>query len=77
MGVVTDRAFRKALGAKLRQKRTARGLTLAKAAKGTGLTDSAISRYELGDTPVPPERLARLAKCYRCRTVDFFEGLPA
>lgn len=70
-----DKVFQVMLGARLHDLRQSAGKFQPEAAKATGCHFSAISRYELGQAPIPPATLARLAKLYGCTVADFFQGL--
>jgi transcriptional regulator with XRE-family HTH domain len=59
-----------ALGAKLREVRKARGLSLADVAEATGVSRSLLSLIETGRSDITIGRLSRLAQLYELRLAD-------
>ena len=70
-------AYQERLGKRLRELRTAAGKTLADVAFEIGVTFSQVSRYELGQAPIPPAYLARLATLYGVSMAKIFMGVSA
>lgn len=70
-----DARFQVRLGARIRSKRTDAGKFLTEGGKAVGVSMSQMSRYELGEAPVSPASLVRLARLYKCEVGDFFDGL--
>jgi DNA-binding NtrC family response regulator len=63
------------VGTRLREKRTAAGLTLKQLANRTGLSVSLISQIELGKSAASMSTLHKLATALRVRMTYFFETL--
>ena len=70
-----DAIYHQRVGAALRIRREKSGKPMREVGEAIGTSLSQVSRYELGENPVPPASLARLAKLYGCTVCDFFEGL--
>ncbi len=63
------------VGARLREKRTAAGLTLKQLANRTGLSVSLISQIELGKSAASVSTLRKLAAALGVSMSDLFEGV--
>jgi len=71
--MVETKEFRKELGRRLAAVRAYRELSIPDVTALTGISTSAISRYERGERPIPAERLFVLAETY---DVPMAELLP-
>jgi transcriptional regulator with XRE-family HTH domain len=68
--------FNKHLGAKLRMRRLALGLTQTKVAQAINVTFQQIQKYEKGTNGISSLRIMQLANFLRVPVVYFFEGFP-
>jgi transcriptional regulator with XRE-family HTH domain len=65
------------VGARIRERRTALGLTLRRLAERIGTTEQQASKYEKGDDRISVGRLHRIAEALGVGPAHFFEGLGA
>lgn len=68
------RALRRAIGARLREKRLAKGFTLTDLSRLSGIRESKIGKYEIGGRGITLELLAILAHALGGKVVDFLPG---
>ena len=68
--------FNKHLGAKLRMRRLALGLTQTKVAQAINITFQQIQKYEKGTNGISSLRLMQLSNFLRVPVVYFFENFP-
>ena len=68
--------FNKHLGAKLRLRRLALGLTQTKVAQSIHVTFQQIQKYEKGTNGVSSQRLMQLSNYLKVPIVYFFEDFP-
>ena len=68
-----DAAYDARVGARTRSRRELAGKRQVDAADAIGVTLGQMSRYETGEHPLTPSKLARLAKFYGCSVCDFFD----
>jgi len=61
---------------KLRWRRVARGLSLARAAEAAGCSKSHLSKLEHGQDPASVDLLVRLAGVYGCEITDLMPREP-
>lgn len=73
--MITDQELHARLGRNLKRARARAKISQPVAGAAIGTTFSQISRYELGQNPITPAMLARLAKLYGCEVAEFFRGL--
>ena len=71
-----DNNFNKHLGAKLRMRRLALGLTQTKVAQAINITFQQIQKYEKGTNGISSLRLMQLSNFLRVPVVYFFENFP-
>ena len=71
-----DGDFNKHLGAKLRIRRLALGLTQTKVAQAINITFQQIQKYEKGTNGISSLRIMQLANFLKVPIVFFFEDLP-
>ena len=69
--------FNKHLGAKLRLRRLALGLTQTKVAQAINVTFQQIQKYEKGTNGISSLRIMQLANFLKVPVVYFFEDYPA
>ena len=69
--------FNKHLGAKLRMRRLALGLTQTKVAQAINVTFQQIQKYEKGTNGISSLRIMQLASFLKVPVVYFFEDYPA
>ena len=69
--------FNKHLGAKLRMRRLALGLTQTKVAQAINVTFQQIQKYEKGTNGISSLRIMQLANFLKVPVVYFFEDYPA
>ena len=69
--------FNKHLGAKLRMRRLALGLTQTKVAQAINVTFQQIQKYEKGTNGISSLRIMQLANFLKVPVVYFFEGFPS
>ena len=69
--------FNSHLGAKLRMRRLAMGLTQTKVAQAINVTFQQIQKYEKGTNGISSLRLMQLANFLKVPVVYFFEDYPA
>ena len=69
--------FNRHLGAKLRMKRLALGLTQTKVAQAINVTFPQIQKYEKGTNGISSLRIMQLANFLKVPVVYFFEDYPA
>ena len=69
--------FNKHLGAKLRLRRLALGLTQTKVAQAINVTFQQIQKYEKGTNGISSLRIMQLASFLKVPVVYFFEDYPA
>ena len=69
--------FNRHLGAKLRMKRLALGLTQTKVAQAINVTFQQIQKYEKGTNGISSLRIMQLANFLKVPVVYFFEDYPA
>jgi CheY-like chemotaxis protein len=72
---LSEEGLREQLGAAIRERRKALGLTLADMAKRTNLSLGYLSQIELGKNSASIETLYRIALGLRVRLVDLFQSL--
>jgi DNA-binding response OmpR family regulator len=72
---VSEEALREQLGAAVRERRKALGLTLADMTKRTGVSLGYLSQIELGKNSASVETLYRIALGLRVRIADLFQAL--
>jgi DNA-binding response OmpR family regulator len=72
---LSEEALREQLGAAIREKRKALGLTLAQMAKRTGVSLGYLSQIELGKNSASIETLYRIALGLRVRVADLFQAV--
>jgi transcriptional regulator with XRE-family HTH domain len=65
------------LGPKIRRLRTARGLSLAEVAAGSGVSEATMSRIETGHSQVSAPHLYGLAQMFGIELAAFFHDAPA
>ena len=68
--------FNKHLGAKLRMRRLALGLTQTKVAQAINVTFQQIQKYEKGTNGISSLRIMQLANFLKVPVIYFFEGYP-
>ena len=68
--------FNKHLGAKLRMRRLALGLTQTKVAKAINVTFQQIQKYEKGTNGISSLRMMQLSNFLKVPVVYFFEDFP-
>ncbi|MDQ0391795.1 helix-turn-helix domain-containing protein [Labrys monachus] len=61
------------LGRRIRERRTSSGQSLADVARGTGLTESFLSRLERGKTGVTVDTLRRIAAFWDAELIEFLQ----
>ena len=69
--------FNRHLGAKLRMRRLAMGLTQTKVAQAINVTFQQIQKYEKGTNGISSLRIMQLASFLKVPVVYFFEDFPA
>ena len=69
--------FNKHLGAKLRMRRLALGLTQTKVAQAINVTFQQIQKYEKGTNGISSLRIMQLANFLKVPVIYFFEGFPS
>ena len=69
--------FNKHLGAKLRMRRLALGLTQTKVAKAINVTFQQIQKYEKGTNGISSLRMMQLSNFLKVPVVYFFEDFPS
>ena len=69
--------FNRHLGAKLRLRRLALGLTQTKVAQAINVTFQQIQKYEKGTNGISSLRIMQLANFLKVPVIYFFEGYPA
>ena len=69
--------FNRHLGAKLRMKRLALGLTQTKVAQAINVTFQQIQKYEKGTNGISSMRIMQLANFLKVPVVYFFEDFPS
>jgi DNA-binding response OmpR family regulator len=74
---LSEEALREQLGAVIRERRKALGLTLAEMAKRTNVSLGYLSQIELGKNSASIETLYRIALGLRIRVADLFQTLQA
>lgn len=74
---LSEEALRETLGAAIRERRKALGLTLADMAKRTNVSLGYLSQIELGKNSASIETLYRIALGLRVRVADLFQTLQA
>ena len=74
---LSEEALREQLGAAIRERRKALGLTLAEMAKRTNVSLGYLSQIELGKNSASIETLYRIALGLRVRVADLFESVQA
>lgn len=72
---LSEEALREQLGAAIREKRKALGLTLAQMAQRTGVSLGYLSQIELGKNSASIETLYRIALGLRVRVADLFQAV--
>ena len=72
---LSEEALREQLGAAIRERRKALGLTLAEVAKRTDISLGYLSQIELGKNSASIETLYRIALGLRVRVADLFQAL--
>jgi DNA-binding response OmpR family regulator len=72
---ISEEALREQLGAAVRERRKALGLTLADMTKRTGVSLGYLSQIELGKNSASVETLYRIALGLRVRIADLFQAL--
>ena len=76
-GILMEGNFNRHLGAKLRMKRLALGLTQTKVAQAINVTFQQIQKYEKGTNGISSLRIMQLADFLKVPVVYFFEDYPA
>lgn len=74
---LSEEALREQLGAVIRERRKAMGLTLAEMAKRTSISLGYLSQIELGKNSASIETLYRIALGLRVRVADLFQSLQS
>lgn len=74
---LSEEALREQLGAAIRERRKALGLTLAEMAKRTNVSLGYLSQIELGKNSASIETLYRIALGLRVRMADLFQAIQA
>ncbi len=74
---LSEEALREQLGAAIRERRKALGLTLAEMAKRTSISLGYLSQIELGKNSASIETLYRIALGLRVRVADLFQSVQA
>ena len=74
---LSEEALREQLGAVIRERRKALGLTLADMAKRTNISLGYLSQIELGKSSASIETLYRIALGLRVRVADLFQSVQA
>jgi DNA-binding NtrC family response regulator len=74
---LSEEALREQLGAAIRERRKALGLTLAEMAKRTSISLGYLSQIELGKNSASIETLYRIALGLRVRMADLFHALQS
>ncbi len=74
---LSEEALREQLGAAIREKRKALGLTLAQMAQRTAVSLGYLSQIELGKNSASIETLYRIALGLRLRLADLFQAVQA
>jgi DNA-binding response OmpR family regulator len=74
---LSEEALREQLGAVIRERRKALGLTLAEMAKRTNVSLGYLSQIELGKNSASIETLYRIALGLRVRVADLFQSLQS
>jgi DNA-binding response OmpR family regulator len=74
---LSEEALREQLGAAIRERRKALGLTLAEMAKRTNVSLGYLSQIELGKNSASIETLYRIALGLRVRVADLFQSLQS
>jgi DNA-binding NtrC family response regulator len=74
---LSEEALRETLGAAIRERRKALGLTLAEMAKRTNVSLGYLSQIELGKNSASIETLYRIALGLRVRVADLFQNLQS
>lgn len=74
---LSEEALREQLGAAIRERRKALGLTLAEMAKRTNVSLGYLSQIELGKNSASIETLYRIALGLRVRVADLFQSVQA
>src|SRR5205814_2160168 len=72
---MSESALRESLGAAIRERRKAMGLTLAQMAQRTGVSLGYLSQIELGKNSASIETLYRIALGLRVRVADLFQAI--
>lgn len=72
---MTNQELEERLGRNLKRARVRAKLSQTAAGDAIGVSFSQLSRYELGQNPVPAAMLPRLAKLYGVKVDEFFRGL--
>jgi DNA-binding response OmpR family regulator len=72
---LSEEALRESLGATIRERRKALGLTLAEMAKRTNVSLGYLSQIELGKNSASIETLYRIALGLRVRVADLFQAI--
>jgi transcriptional regulator with XRE-family HTH domain len=63
---VTDEA----IGALVRERRRAVGMSQPKLGKALGVTEQMIQKYEMGGSPLTVVKLVKIAQALKCTTLD-------
>jgi transcriptional regulator with XRE-family HTH domain len=66
----------KHVGARVRRRRRALGLTQTKVAKALGITFQQVQKYENGTNRISASRLEEISRVLKVSAAYFFEGLP-
>ena len=74
---LSEEALREQIGASIRERRKALGLTLADLAKRTGVSLGYLSQIELGKNSASIETLYRIALGLRIRVADLFQAVQS
>ena len=74
---LSEEALREQIGASIRERRKALGLTLADLAKRTGVSLGYLSQIELGKNSASIETLYRIALGLRIRVADLFQSVQS
>lgn len=70
MSKTTTEITNEAVGALIKQRRVARGLSQQSLGDAVGVSDQSIAHYEKGRAAVVPEMLGKLAAALRCKPKD-------
>jgi response regulator of citrate/malate metabolism len=74
---LSEEALREQIGASIRERRKALGLTLSDLAKRTGVSLGYLSQIELGKNSASIETLYRIALGLRIRVADLFQAVQS